>query len=49
MIIPFQAASVTATLNSTNENECHLTMSANGEVGDDIIEMIEHVFEEEKI
>jgi hypothetical protein len=41
-------SSVTATLNSTKENECHLTMSSNGEAGDDIIEMIEHVFEDEK-
>jgi hypothetical protein len=43
-----QRSSVTATLNSTKENECHLTMSSNGEAGDDIIEMIEHVFEDEK-
>ena len=44
-----QRSSVTATLNSTKESECHLTMSANGEAGDDIIEMIEHVFEDEKL
>jgi len=43
-----QRSSVTVTLNSVKENECHLTMSANGETGDDIIEMIEHVFEDEK-
>jgi len=43
-----QRSSMTATLNSTKENECHLTMSSNGEAGDDIIEMIEHVFEDEK-
>ena len=44
-----QRSSVTATISNSKENECHLTMSANGEAGDDIIEMIEHVFEDEKL
>jgi len=43
-----QRSSITATINKNNEDECNVTLTSNGNTGDDLIEFIEDVLQEEK-
>ena len=43
-----QRSSITATISKNNEYECNVTITSNGNTGDDLIELIENVLQEEK-
>jgi len=42
-----QKSSVTATFTKDNENECTVTITSNGKTGDNLIELVKYVFQEE--
>ncbi len=43
-----QRSSITATISNDSENECSLTITSNGNSGDNLIKLIKDVLQEEK-
>jgi len=43
-----QRSSITATINKDSENECNITITSNGNSGDDLNRLIQNVLQEEK-
>jgi len=43
-----QRSSITAIINKDNENECNITITSNGNSGDNLIKFIKDVLQEEK-
>ena len=43
-----QRSSITATINKDSENECNITITSNGNTGENLIKLIKDVLQEEK-
>ena len=43
-----QRSSITATINKDSENECSITITSNGNTGENLIKLIKDVLQEEK-
>jgi len=43
-----QRSSITATITKDSEDECNVTITSNGKTGDDLIEFVKDVLQEEK-
>ena len=43
-----QRSSITATINKESENECNVTITSNGNTGDNLMNLVKDVLQEEK-